>query len=119
MADPSLYSHVEQGRITILVFYVDDLVLTGEDTTFILKTKVALESEFEMIDMGSLHIFLGLETWQGEQGIFLSQQRYVQELLEAFEMTNCRPMEPNTKLSPCHHFFLGLETWQGEQGIFL
>ena len=73
LADPSLYFHVEQGRITILVLYVDDLILTGDEATYISKTKVSLESEFEMTDMGRLHFFLGLETWQGEQSIFFSQ----------------------------------------------
>ena len=47
--------------------------------------------------------FFGLEIWQSKRGLFVSQQQYVQELLEAFDMTWCmfvsNPMAPNIKLS--------------------
>lgn len=56
-----------------------------------------------MTDMGLLHFFLGLEIWQDQRGIFISQRRYVQELLQAFDMQECKPistpMDPNQKLS--------------------
>ena len=70
VAYPNLYTHMEQGRTTAIVLYVDDLTLTGDDTDFIEKTKVALESKFERTDMGLLHFFLGFEIWKGEKGIF-------------------------------------------------
>ena len=69
----------------------------------ITQTKASLQSKFEMADMGLLHFFLGLEIWQDQSGIFISQKRYVQELLQAFDMQDCRPistpMDPNQKLS--------------------
>ena len=53
-----------------------------------------------MTDM-LLHFFLGLDTWQHAQGIFVSQQRYVQELLVAFNMVDAKsissPMDVNQK----------------------
>ena len=56
-----------------------------------------------MTDMGLLHFFLGLEIWQHAQGIFVSKQRYVQELLATFSMVDARPislpMDVNQKLS--------------------
>ena len=56
-----------------------------------------------MTDLGLLHFFLGLEIWQHSQGIFVSQQRYVQELLVAFNMVDARhissPMDVNQKFS--------------------
>ena len=65
----------------------------------ITETKASLQLEFEMIDMGLLHFFLGLEIWQDQSGIFISQKRYVQELLQAFDMQDCKPistpMDPN------------------------
>ena len=42
--------------------------------------------------MGLLHFFLGLENWQHDQGIFVSHQRYVQELLATFNMVDARPI---------------------------
>ena len=77
---------MERGRTTVIVLYVDDLILTGDNNEFIKKTKASLELEFEMTDMGLLHFFLGLEIWQGKQGTFLLQQCYVQELLAAFDI---------------------------------
>ena len=63
-----------------------------------------------MTDMGLLHFFLGLEIWQEEQGIFISQKWYVQELLEAFGMKDCKPistqMDPNVKPSTHDDFEL-------------
>ena len=56
-----------------------------------------------MTDLGTLHFFLGLEIQQTPCGMFVSQQRYVLELLEKFQMREARPisspMDPNEKLS--------------------
>lgn len=82
---------------------MDDLIITGGNADHIRKIKASLQLEFEMTDMGLLHFFLGLEIWQTEKGIFISQHRYVQELLQAFDMQDCKPistpMDPNQKLS--------------------
>ena len=63
----------------------------------------ALETEFEMTDLGLLHFFLGFEIWQTPQGIFFSQQKYTKEILARYQMTDCRsvssPLDPNEKLS--------------------
>ena len=102
-ADPNLYIYRENGLSTVIVLYVDDLIITGGNVGHIAQTKASLQSEFEMTDMGLLHFFLGLEIWQDQSGIFISQKRYVQELLQAFDMQDCRPistpMDPNQKLS--------------------
>ena len=76
-ADPNLYIHKLKGLFTVNVLYVDDLIMTGNDAGFIRTTKSALASEFEMTDMGLLHFFLGLEVWQDDKDLFISQQRYV------------------------------------------
>ena len=56
-----------------------------------------------MTDLGTLHFFLGLEIQQTPGGMFISQQRYVLELLEKFQMREARPisspMDPNEKMS--------------------
>ena len=59
-----------------------------------------------MTDMGLLHFFLGLDIWQHAQGIFVSQERYVQELLTAFNMVDAKPisspMDVNQKILESH-----------------
>jgi hypothetical protein len=71
IADPNLYIKIIQNHPVILVLYVDDLFLTGEET-LIAQTKRELSEEFEMKDLGLMHYFLGLEVWQKPGEIFLS-----------------------------------------------
>ena len=49
-----------------------------------------------MKDMGLLHYFLGLEIWQQEGELFVSQGKYAWEILEKFHMQGCKPI--NTPL---------------------
>ena len=71
IADPNLYIKIVQNYLVILVLYVDDLFLTGEEN-LIARTKRELSTEFEMKDLGLMHYFLGLEVWQKLGEIFLS-----------------------------------------------
>ena len=57
-ADSNLYYKVEGDRPVILLLYVDDLFVTGEEA-LISETKKKLSSEFEMKDLGLMHYFLG------------------------------------------------------------
>jgi len=59
-ADPNLYFKVEDGFPIILILYVDDLFLTGNEN-LIAGCKKELTAEFEMKDLGPMHYFLGLE----------------------------------------------------------
>ena len=79
-ADPKLYQIVVEGKLLIILLYVDDLILTG-DELLILSCKEDLAKEFEMKDLGLLHYFLGLEIWQLSDGLFVSQGKYAQEIL--------------------------------------
>ena len=70
-----------EGKLLTIVLYVDDFILTG-DELLILSCKDDLAKEFEMKDLGLLHYFLGLEIWQRSDGLFVSQGKYAQEILE-------------------------------------
>ena len=61
----NLYKIVVEGKILIIVLYVDDLILMG-DEQLIHSCKADLAKEFEMKDLGLLHYFLGLEILQRE-----------------------------------------------------
>jgi hypothetical protein len=99
--DPNLYYKVEDGFPLILVLYVDDLFLTG-DEKLIDGCKRELTSEFEMKDLGLMHYFLGLEVWQRPDEMFLSQGKYTFDILQRFRMMDCKsiatPMVMNLKL---------------------
>jgi len=88
-ADPNLFFKVEDDKPLILVLYVDELFLTGANP-LILKCKRDLAFEFEMKDLGPMHYFLGLEVWQKPGETFLSQGKYVVNILERFGMMDCK-----------------------------
>ena len=100
-ANSNLYYKVEEGNPVILLLYVDDLFVTGEDG-LITNTKRKLAALFEMKDLGMMHYFLGMEVWQNTDGIFLGQRKYTVEILKRFGMIDCKaiatPMASNLKL---------------------
>jgi hypothetical protein len=84
---------------------VDDLLITGSKASEIEAIKGKLKSEFEMTDLGELSFFLGMEFLKAKSGIVLHQKKYIGELLEKFEMNDCKvvnnPSETNSKLDAC------------------
>eukprot|EP00253_Pinus_taeda_P033977 PITA_33977 len=46
-----------------------------------------------MKDMGLMHYFLGMEVWQRDGEVFVSQGKYANEILRCFHMDMCKPME--------------------------
>ena len=76
-------------KITDLIIYVDDMIVTGNDLTEMSKLKDYLSSEFNMKDCGRLKYFLGIDVNRSKQGIFLSQRKYVLDLLGEIGMLGC------------------------------
>ncbi|XP_060201925.1 uncharacterized mitochondrial protein AtMg00810-like [Lycium barbarum] len=54
--------------------------------------------EFEMSDLGLMHYFLGIEVVQSDDGIFISQKKYIGEILDRFQMRDCNPVNTPTEL---------------------
>ena len=99
--DSNLYFKVE-GRIPMmLLLYVEDLFLTGEDE-LIENTRRRLATELEMKYLGMMHYFLGMEVWQNADGILLGEGNYPMDILKKFGMfdpkVKATPMESNLNL---------------------
>ena len=62
--------------------YVDDLLITGDSSLLIDQLKAHLRRWFQMKDLGELKYFLGLEVARSNKDIFLSQRKYVLDLLK-------------------------------------
>jgi hypothetical protein len=90
-SDPNVYTKKVGSHLIILVLYVDVLILTGSDSKILNHVKNNLKKKFEMIDLGFLHYFLGLQVLQTNEGIFLSHSKYACDLLRHFHMENCKP----------------------------
>ncbi|XP_060675590.1 uncharacterized mitochondrial protein AtMg00810-like [Ziziphus jujuba] len=50
-----------------------------------------MKREFEMTDLEKLHHFLGIEVHQGREGIFISQEKYANDILKKFKMEQANP----------------------------
>ena len=89
--DPNLYFIVVGGDLLILLLYVDDLFITREEH-LVAACKRDLASEFEMIDLGLMHYYLGMEVWREDGHVFLGQGKYAVDVLKRFQMECCRPI---------------------------
>ncbi|KAK3024979.1 hypothetical protein RJ639_042786 [Escallonia herrerae] len=101
-SDHILFIKHKGGKATTLVVYVDDMVLTGNDPEEMERLHNYLASKFEKKDLGQLRYFLGIEVSWSRQGIYLSQRKYVLDLLTEIGMLTCKrvetPMEINHEL---------------------
>jgi hypothetical protein len=100
--DPNLYFSVQNGKRTILLLYVDDLLLTGDNVNEIERLKSELQKEFEMTNLGLAHNYLGTEIVTGLNDLFIHQRGYIKKNLKKFDLEGCNPtklpMDPNLKL---------------------
>src|SRR3954471_11130553 len=70
-SDHTLFIRRKDSKTTLLIVYVDDIVLTGNDTGEISRLKEQLAEEFEIKDLGVLRYFLEIKVARSPNGIFL------------------------------------------------
>lgn len=92
-SDHSVFYRQSSAGIILLVVYVDDIVITGGDSAGIRTLKEFLQKRFQTKDLGGLKYFLGIEVSRCKQGIFLSQRKYVLDLLSEAGMLGAKPSE--------------------------
>ncbi|GJW18425.1 ribonuclease H-like domain-containing protein [Tanacetum coccineum] len=89
--DSSLFVFHRGSNIAYLLLYVDDIILTSSSSVFLQRIIASLFSEFAMKDLGSLNYFLGIFAQLSASDLFLSQSKFVEEILERDHMQNCNP----------------------------
>ena len=96
------YKHSREGKIVVLIVYVDDIILTSDDSLELERLKKALIREFEIKDLGPLRYFLSMEFSRSKKGIFISQRKCILDLLSETGLLGCKatetPIELNLKL---------------------
>ncbi|KAJ0480735.1 putative RNA-directed DNA polymerase [Helianthus annuus] len=92
VCDYSLFVMSRQSVIIILLVYVDDIVITGNDKSEIEKVKISLQENFKIKDLGMLRYFLGIEVLYSADCVCLSQRKYCLELLNEFGLLGCKPV---------------------------
>ena len=97
-------------KFIILLLYVDDMLIVDQDADMIQKLKMELSKTFDMKDLGSAKRILGMEILQDRKvgKLWLSQERYIERMLERFNMKNSKPVstpltghfKPSKRLCP-------------------
>lgn len=76
-ADSSMFLSFIPTRTTTLLVYVDDIVITGNNSTYLGVLISLLNNKFVLKNLGSLNYFLGMEVKRTRAGLHLSQHRYI------------------------------------------
>ncbi|CAA7020014.1 unnamed protein product [Microthlaspi erraticum] len=101
-SDPSLFFKKNGGVHVVVLLYVDDLIITGNDEAEIARLQEDMSIRFEMKMLGELNNFLGLEVERMKDGIFIGQHSYARRIVEKFGVhegkTRTTPMDANIKL---------------------
>jgi hypothetical protein len=90
--DNNLYIKTEDNDFLIVLVYVDDIIFGSNNASLVQWFASAMQSEFEMSMIGELSFFLGLQITQRSEGIFLSQEKYLREILKRFQMEDSTPV---------------------------
>jgi hypothetical protein len=101
--DTSLFIYVSHNVLCYCLVYVDDIIITGNVSTFVDAIITKLSHTFSVKDMGHLHFFLGIEVIPTDKGLFLSQHKYIRDLLSKTSMNMAKdvhtPMSTSTPLT--------------------
>ncbi|GKC85694.1 putative ribonuclease H-like domain-containing protein [Tanacetum coccineum] len=100
--DKTLFIRRDKGDIMLIQVYIDDIIFGSTKKSLCTKFEKMMHKKFQMSSIGELTFFLGLQVKQKEDGIFISQDKYVTEILKKFGFTNVktasRPMETQKAL---------------------
>jgi len=77
--------------VIYILFYVDDILITGSSASVINNIIHYLQTTFVVKDLGSLTYFLGVEALWCTDGMYLTQRKYIVDLLKRSKMENAKP----------------------------
>ena len=92
-SDHFIFYRNSQASIILLVVYVDDIILTGNDMVGISSLKSFLHDQFHTKDLGMLKYFLGVEVMRNKHEIFLFQWKNVLDLLSETRKLEAKPCQ--------------------------
>ncbi|GJY46024.1 putative ribonuclease H-like domain-containing protein [Tanacetum coccineum] len=100
--DKTLFIKKDKGDILLVQVYVDDIIFGSTKKSLCTKFESLMHKRFQMSSMGELTFFLGLQVKQKDDGIFISQDKYVADILKKFDFSSVKtastPLETNKAL---------------------
>ncbi|GKE88497.1 uncharacterized mitochondrial protein-like protein, partial [Tanacetum coccineum] len=95
--DKTLFIRMDKGDILLVQVYIDDIIFGSTNKSLCTEFEMMMHKKFQMSSMGELTFFLGLQVKPKEDRIFISQDKYVTEVLKKFSFTDVKtvntPME--------------------------
>ncbi|GKB92394.1 retrovirus-related pol polyprotein from transposon TNT 1-94, partial [Tanacetum coccineum] len=88
--DKTLFIKKDKGDILLVQVYVDDIIFGSTKKSLCVEFEQMMHKRFQMSFMGELTFFLGLQVQQKEDGIFISQDKYVANILKKFDFTTIK-----------------------------
>ncbi|GJR06991.1 putative ribonuclease H-like domain-containing protein [Tanacetum coccineum] len=88
--DKTLFIKKDKNDIMLVQVYVDDIIFGSTKRSWCDEFEALMKSRFQMSSMGELTFFLGLQVKQKEDGIFISQDKYVAEILKKFDFASVK-----------------------------
>ncbi len=105
--DPTLFMKTYDGELFVCQIYVDDIIFGCTDKRYSDEFGHMMQEQYQMSMMGELKFFLGLQIRQQSNGIFISQEKYLNDCLKKFGMQDCKgystPMLTKGQLGPEHN----------------
>lgn len=98
--DKCLYVNARGSHKLLLLLYVDDIIIAGDNVKEIQQVKAALSSRFHMKDLGELQSFLRIDIRRTSDELRLNQTKYTQKFLKRFSMEDCKPAKTPMEMKP-------------------
>ncbi|GJY62004.1 putative ribonuclease H-like domain-containing protein [Tanacetum coccineum] len=88
--DKTLFIKKDKGDILLVQVYVDDIIFGSTKKSLCIEFESLMHKKFQMSSMGELTFFLGLQVMQRDDGIFISQDKYVADILKKFDFSSVK-----------------------------
>jgi hypothetical protein len=92
-ADPTLFTKTIASGLFVCQIYVDDIIFGSTCKSTCEEFSRIMVQKFEMSMMGELKYFLGFQVKQLQEGTFISQTKYIQDILTKFGMKDAKPIK--------------------------
>jgi transposase InsO family protein len=92
-ADPTLFTKTIAKDLFVCQIYVDDIIFGSTNKSTCEEFSKIMIQKFEMFMMGELKYFLGFQIKQLQDGTFISQTKYIQDILKKFGMKDGKPIK--------------------------
>ena len=100
--DPTLFTKTYDNELFVCQIYVDDIIFGCTNQRYAGEFAYMMSEEYQMSMMGELKFFLGFQIHQQRNGVFISQEKYLKDVLRKFIMQDCKdvktPMPTNGHL---------------------